>query len=279
MNTNWVGPWGEIKLASNSSVGNAITAGVTSINAFVQFPVGSGYAWMEGRNYTGAAVIRYSLNPWIAVVKTTDSLATAANATDYSEAAQDNDASTDVVLSSLATATTNQLWIGAHIPFRGVFADVDAPNNTNTTAALSAAYLSATGPTMASLSITDGTAITSGTLQQDGAITWTVPTDWTVGTLRSIAGAAVGVPYSGESLYWVRLGVATAALDSSTTLNALLAMNRSTTYDSLVTGRVREFVVTRGLRGHGCIEALTDATTANLLVSVATVGLGSKFGT
>ncbi len=80
---------------------------------------------------------------------------------------------------------------------------------------------------------------------------------------------------SRKAVVWVRLTVS-AALDSSTTLNSLHALNRVAPTYALTTGRVLERRITRGLGGVGCVEALTDAGTANLLVNVSTL-LGGKF--
>lgn len=267
------GPWGEIRRAS-AAVGNAITASVnTAAAAYCAFPPGSAYAYLEGRNYSTAVVIGYALNPWLRIIKTTDSLATAANATDYSEAAQNNIKSTaGVVLSSFAT--THALWIGAELPFRGIFCDVNATNSNAATVA--AAYWSQTGPTMASLSITDNTIVTGASFMTDASMTWTVPTDWTATTLRTAGGAVVGVPRSGDVLYWIKLTV-NAALDASTTLDQLLAMNRSTNYASLTSGKPGEWVALATGDGRvGCIEAATDAGTGNLIINVATAN-GGKF--
>ncbi|HVQ45167.1 MAG TPA: hypothetical protein VMT30_09535 [Candidatus Saccharimonadia bacterium] len=271
---NLNGPFGEWRRAS-AAVGNAITAGATAAAAFQAFPPGSQYLYMEGRNYAGtAAVISYALNPWLRVLKTTDNFATATGVTDYSAVAQNNKATNGaVVLSSLAT--TGALWVGAELPFRGVFADVQATNSNTSTAVT--AYWSATGPTMATLTSADGTFSGVATFNVDGGITWTVPTDWTVGTLRTITGAVNAIPYSGESLYWVKLTVS-AALDASTTLDQVLAMNRSTSYASLTSGRPGvEMMLPTGSGRYGCVEAVTDVGTANLLVNVATIGGGSKF--
>ena len=274
MNPQLSGPWGEIRRAS-ALVGNAITTAATAASAFVAFPKGTTYAWVEGRNYSTAVAIGLLANPWIAVLKTTDDFTLAANATDYSDAAQDGDATTDVVLSSLATS--GALWVGSHLPFGGVFADVDGTNSA-TTSTMAATYWSQTGPTMTTLTITDGSAVTSGTLQVDGAITWTVPAAWTADALRSIvATCATAVPYSAIPLYWVKFTVS-VALDSSTTLDQLLAINRSTNYLALTSGKpAMEFMIPRGLGGWGCFQAITDAVTANLVVNVACQGAGNKF--
>lgn len=272
--TNLNGPFGEWRRAS-AAVGNAITTAATAAAAFQAFPTGSQYLYMEGRNYTGAAVISYTFNPYLRILKTTDALAGGATATtDYTVVAQNNKPVTGaVVLSSFATS--HALWIGAELPFGGVFADVQA-NNSNTSTSVTA-YWSATGPTMATLTSSDGTFSGVATFNVDGGITWTPPTDWTVGTLRTIAGAPSTIPYSGESLYWVRLTVS-AAMDSSVTLDQLLAMNRSSAGASLTSGKPGvEMLLPTGSGRYGCIQAVTDATTANLIVNVATIGGGSKF--
>jgi hypothetical protein len=69
-----------------------------------------------------------------------------------------------------------------------------------------------------------------------------------------------------------------AALDSSTTANSLRALNRSTAYMEIVSGRAIEQAVTVGPGGISCVEALTDAGTANLIINCASVGGAGKNG-
>jgi hypothetical protein len=272
LTNNLTGPFGEIRGASATTVGNAITAGVTAPAAFVAIQPGANYLYLEGRNYATAVVIQYLLNPFLNIIKTTDSLAT--NATDYSDVAQNNIAATGaVVLSSFAT--THALWVGAQVPFGGVFADVNL-NNSNTSTMVTS-YWSTTGPTMATLTSVDGTFSGVATFNVDGAITWTVPTDWTATTLRTAGGAVVGVPKSGQPLYWVKIAV-NAALDASVTLDQLFAMNRSTKYATLTSGRPGlEMLLPTGEGAYGCLQARTDAGTANLIANVGTLGARSKF--
>ncbi len=270
------GPFGEWRRAS-AAIGNAITAGATAATAFCAFPTGSQYVAIEGRNYAATAVvISYAFNPWLRVLKTTDSFATTTGVTDYSVVAQNNKPVTGaVVLSSLAT--TGALWVGAELPFRGVFFDVQATNSNTST--MVTAYWSATGPTMATLTSADGTFSGVATFNVDGGATWTVPTDWTVGTLRTISAAINAIPYSAESLYWVKFTVS-AALDTSVTMDQVLALNRAAVGSgaSLTTGRPGiEMILPTGAGRWGCVEAVTDVGTANLLVSVATLGGGSRF--
>lgn len=272
MNTaNFSGPFGEIKSATVATGAPLTVSATTNASAYIGFYPGTEFVQMEGRAYSTAVVIRYAFNPWLTVLKTTDAFAVSTNATDYSAAAQDLDATTDVVLSSLAT--TGALWVGAELPFRGVFADVDSAANQNNTGAATCVAFYYNGTTMAALTagLADSTSSGSAVFAQDGAISWTVPTDWAKGTLRSIASAAYDVPMSGRSLYWVKLTF-DGALDSATKLDALFAMNRSTQYASLPSGR--EVLLQIDRDRVGCIEAVTDAGTASLLLNCLTARSG-----
>lgn len=257
---------GEIRAATTPAGG----ASLTTTPQVIALPVGTSQVMLEGRNYSTAVVVQAALSPYLLVLKTADSLATV---TDYSEAAQDGDAATDVVLSSLDTlANGDALWLGSHLPFRGALVDVDAANANAAT--LAAHYWN--GTALATLTPTDGTASGGATFAQDGPITWTVPSDWVKATLREIATADGAVPFSREPIYWARLSVS-AALDASTTLNSVLALARSTAYAELTTGRVLEANVLRGVGGVAGIEARTDAGTAALIVNVGVSG-GSRLG-
>lgn len=253
-------PLGELRAASAAGGGTALGTAAKC----VPLPPGTQWLAIEGRNFTTAVVAKVALSPFLVVLVTPDALATAA---DYSDAAQDASAATDVVLSSLDTALNlDYVYLGSHLPFRGAFADVDATNAN--ASALSGEYW--TGSAWAALSgVSDGSAAAGATFAQDGAITWTVPADWAPVALKdAVATTGAAVPHRGVPLYWVRLKVS-AALDASTTLDSLCALNRSTAYAELVSGRVLEMRVTRGIGGVGAVEALTDAGTASLIVNVA----------
>ena len=79
-------------------------------------------------------------------------------------------------------------------------------------------------------------------------------------------------------LYWTRWTVS-AAFDTATTVANLLALNRSTTYAGIVNVETEpvKFSVQWGINGIGCVEALTDAGTANLVINAATRSDGSRF--
>lgn len=232
------------------------------------------YLELQGRNYSTAVAVGYALNPYLVVLKTTDNQATY---TDYSNAAQDNDAADDVVLSSLSTyANGDMLFVGSHIPFRGVAIDVDAANGT--ASVLTVKYWN--GSDWVDISDTDGTISTGVSLAQDGNVTWTVPAAWkptelwrkgnvnnqvTEELADSKAQRDALTPYV-DPLYWTRWEWS-VALDSSTTLNSMHALNRSTNYASIVSGQVVSRAARVGYLGYGSIEHITDAGTANLIVN------------
>lgn len=238
---------------------------LSTTSAFTTFIPGQNVVSMTPRNLSTAVVARFAFCPWVKVYKTTDALAAAASLTDYTDEAQDGDAATDVVLSSLDTAANGDfVLVGAAVPFRGLVADVDSANSTTSTLAVH--YWN--GSAWADISPTDGTASGGATFAQDGNITWTVPTAWAGATLDDL-GAGFSDGRTQEHLYWVRLSVS-AALDSSTTLNSLIAMNESTTYAEFVSGQTLEQAINRAIGGQSAVEALTDAGTANLVIRAGT---------
>lgn len=257
------GPLGELRGGTATGVALSTTA------AYIPIPAGARHLFLTPRNFSTAVVARVLLNPYIVVLKTEDALAT--NPTDYSEAAQDGDTATDVVLSSLPTlANGGAVYVGSHLPFGGLSVDVDSTNSTSSTLAVT--YWN--GSAWANITPTDGTASGGATFAQDGNITWTVPTAWVPEKLHIAADAAASFPFGGNKFYWVRLAVS-AALDSSTTLNSIMPINRSTAYASLASGQDLELRITRGPEGVGSIQAVTDAGTGNLVVNYATsVGTG-----
>lgn len=252
------GPLGEIRSATTAGGGTALSTTAVAI----PIPDGTRTVQYIPRNYATAVVLKLARNPYLLVYKTTDLLATI---TDYSSAAQDGNAATDVVLSSLDTlANGDALWIGGHLPFRGIQVDVDAANAT--ASVLAGHYWD--GNSLEALTVTDGSDSGGATFAIDGAITWTMPTDWTRGKLATVGSAAQSIPHNGVDLYWVRLTVS-AALDSSATLNSLLALNRSIAYAEYPVGFAVEERFQKGLGYWGSVEALVDAGTASLIVNCA----------
>ena len=257
------GAIGELRSASVAG-GTALT----TTRSFTQLPLKSYHLFVTPRNFGGASVARIFVNPWLFVLKTLDLLSTPP--IDYSDAAQDSDATTDIVLSSLGTlANGDYLLIGSHIPFGGVNVDIDAANSI--ASVLLVEYWN--GQSWVTISATDGTASAGATFAIDGNVTWTVPTTWAASSLTEIADIGLQItnetfPGRQERLFWTRWTVS-VALDSSTTVNSMVSINRSTAYFELLSGQMIEQRINHGPMGIGCVEAVTDAGTANLLVEVA----------
>ena len=247
---------------------------LTTASQVQAFDEGTRVIALTGRNYgTGAVVVRVLMCPWVVVVKTTDALATEANATFYTSEAQDNDTATSVTLSSLDTAANdNFLYVGAAVRFRGVDVDVDAANGN--ASILTVRYWN--GSSWGDISDQDNTANGGATFAQDGQIIWTVPSDWVgvrLDDTTTIPDTTLAIGEFTQPLFWTRWEVS-LALDSSVTLDHLVALNQSTAYAELVEGQTLEQAVLRGLGGQSAIEAVTDAGTVNLIINA---GARNKF--
>lgn len=255
------GPLGEQRIASASK-----GASLTTTAALVVFPNGTTRVQLIPRNFSTAVVARYAVNPYVAVLRTDNNLK---DATDYSDNAQDATAATVVTLSGLLTAALGgYLYVGAHVPFRGVSVTMTA--NVNGTASVLSGYYW-NGTAWADASVTDGTDNAGATFGQTGNITWTVPTAWAKTSLLGIDSPTPGsdVAYYNRPLYWMRFQVS-AALDTTTTASQIVSLNRSTSYAELPETLAQEFEVTKAVGGESCIEALTDAGTGNLIVNCYT---------
>lgn len=265
----WAGRLGEFRAMSTASGGTALTTAAT----FIEFPAlnnlgetKKGHLFITPRNLATAVVAKIAFNPWLTVLKTANNMATAP--TDYSIYAQDSSTSTHVDLSSLDTeANGDWLLVGSHIPFRGAYGVIDGTNSTGSRT-LSVAYWD--GGAWSSYSITNG-MLNSTAFDQSGLIYWTVVTNWIPTTFRELYPSLSSTQYYSDiPLYWTKWTV-NGTLDSTTTLDSLVAANRSTTYGELIFGQTIEEMVAYGFGGLGCIEALTDAGTANLVLNIATL--------
>jgi hypothetical protein len=269
------GPLGEVRGAGASG---GVSLSTTA--AFTSFPTGTTYLTLMPRNASTAVVVRYAINPYLTVIKTTDALVAAGNLTDGSEDVQDGNTATNLNIDSLNTAANNDfIYVGSWTQFRGV--NVDVGNINGTSSILTVKYRK-NDDSWADISDTDGTASGGATFAQDGTVSWTVPSDWHARPLSSlgqngIGDSALAAPaFLVRSLYWTRWEVS-VALDSSVTLLNMQSMNRSTAYAELDVSLGKELRVHKGFDGTGNIEALTDAGTANLIIECATIGVGSKF--
>ena len=250
------GPLGEWR-----GVGAAAGVALTTTAALTALPAGTRWLSLEARNFVTAVVARIALNPYLVIVEDI-----AGVFTDDSEVAQDGDTATTFDLDSLDTAANlNFLYVGSHLPFRGV--KVDVTNVNGTASVLTVNYWN--GSAWTDITDTDGTASGGVTLAQDGDVTWTVPTDWATV-------AAVIDPHGSELLYWTRWEVS-VQLDSDVTIAEMLPFNRSTNYAEITANLPAGFVIAKGVGGISTIEALTDAGTANLLINAATRSDTSPF--
>ena len=256
---------GETRAASTAAGGTAMSTTADIIG----LPEGTRHVALHAHTYASSAtVVKFALVPYLMIIKTADSLATAP--TDYSSEAQDASTSTVVTLDALNTAAEGDfLYVGSHSPFRGVDIDVTAANGTSSV--LTVKYWN--GSAWADISDTDGTISSGKTLAQDGQVTWTIPAAWTADSLVDIgdASSAVGAHVGRQDVYWTRWEVGTQ-IDGEVELGHMLAMARSTAYAELTTGQDWESLVGVGPGGDAGVEGLTDTGTAKLIVNASTLG-------
>lgn len=259
------GPFGEVRAASTAGGGTALT----STAARIVLPLGTKHIDLVPRNFSTAVVVQWLKNPWLTIFKTTDALVAESNLTDYSVEAQDGSTATSVTLSSLGTAAQGDyLYVGSHLPFAGVEIDVDAANGT---ASVLTVNYRKDDDTWATTSASDGTASGGASMAQDGSVTWTVPTDWKSARLFDTGDTKLNLGIAKEEMFWTRWQFS-AALDSSTTLDSMIAINRSTTYHEIPSGMAWAEAVTVGPGGISSIQVKTDAGTASLIVDCAARG-------
>jgi len=262
-------PLGEIRL-TGASKGVTLTSAAT----YTAIPANTDYLLLEGRNYSTAVVIRLLMNPWLWILATSDNLAT--EPADHSEV-QDGTTSNTITATGFNTLSSGGgLLIGSHLPFGGVYVDMSATVN-GTASVITVSLWTPNG--WVDSGDTDGSASGGVSLAQDGAVTWTVPDTWVPEKIEKIYPHAAnhnfyskGVPAKGLKLYWTRWEWS-AGLDSAI-VNNLYPINRSSAYSEWVSGRALQTPVQRGPLGVSCLQHLTDAGTANLLVNVATKASG-----
>ena len=267
---------GEWRGLSTAAGGTALSTAA----AFVPFLPQMDWFTFSPWNFSTAVVAKIALNPWLAVVKTTDALVTDALSVDNSVKMQDADTSTTMSMNSFGAGTPNFVYVGSHIQFRGVVVTI---GNTNSNAStLAVKYW--TGSAWATISPTDGTTSGGATLAQTGNVTWTLPSDWAKASLNSVlnpANSGIGdtvlrAAIYMSPLYWTRWEVG-SALDASVTVTGMLSMNRNTAnYPEWRPGERYEQTFYWGPGGLGCIEALTDAGTGSLIVTGAVTGAVGK---
>lgn len=263
----YAGQLGEARSISTADGGTALTTTVS----YIQFPAianggesRKGHLFITPRNFSTAVVAKWLPNPFLTVLVTTNGMATH---TDYSVEAQDASTSTSVTLSSLPAYSTTGgfMLIGSHEPFGGAYFDMDGANSAAGTA-LTVYFSDTVGWSSASATVTGVTS--SVALDQDGLVYWTPSSLWKPKTLRSLYPYIPKSYYSDIPMFWTQWRC-DAALDTSTTVDSITAYNRSTAYVELIEGQAFEERIQYGFGGFGCIQALTNAGTANLIVNLA----------
>lgn len=257
-----------MRAASTAGGGSALTDTLSHITLATP-GFGADYMSITPRNFSGAAVVRFLLNPYLQIFYTRDGGLDNSNITDISDEMQDGDA-TDHVLDDFPITGTGFIYVGARIPFSGVAITMGDKNDDATI--LTVRYWA--GGSWADIEDTDGTDSGGDSMKQDGSVTWTVPTAWTKNSLSNIGDT---LPSNAqrlhEDLYWTRWEWS-AALDASIDVRTMLAINRATTYAELLEGQTVEFKISD--RELATVQALTNAGTANLVVNVGALA-GSEF--
>ena len=249
-------------LGHQRAAGAASGVSLSTTAAFTAFHRGTEYIDLIPRNFSGAAVARYALCPYLVILKADSADDLAGRIEDYSAIAQDGSTSTTVDLSSFAAG--RNVYVGSAIPFRGVNIDVNATNSTGSTA-LTVYYWAGS---WVDISDSDGTS-SSVSLDQDGSVTWTVPSAWQSTSLVKIDRSVnSSLQWRDVQMYWTKW-TWSHAMDSTVTLYHMLGINESTAYaevpSSLGTGmRIHHGFGSNGVAG---VETLTNAGTGNMLVT------------
>lgn len=136
---------------------------------------------------------------------------TASAYSDKTTAARDTTTDDLNLAAIFATAASDLLYVGSTVPFRGLYwALNDTPSTATST--MTVAYWSGTWTT---LTIADGTRVTSGkTLSAGGSVTWTLPVDWATRAINSTG-----------PRYWARVSL--SATPTSGLANQLAVILRS----------------------------------------------------
>lgn len=250
-------PLYEVRAASTAAGGTALT----TTASLITIPKGSDWVSITPRNFATAVVAKLALNPRLTILKTVDSLLSVDSITDISDEAQDGDTTTIDFGSFGTTAAGDYVYVGADVQFRGVAVDVGTANTAANV--ITVEYWD--GATWTDISDTDGTISAAKSLGQDGNITWTVPAVWKKTKLAEAVSSSVRDGLTNGNLYWTRWYWNNANAAGTTVLQ-IRALNRSTTYMELLSGQSYEQKIVGD--GIACVEALTDAGTANLIVNV-----------
>ena len=142
---------------------------------------------------------------------------------DLTDALTNRDVTSDSGSILNAWQTEDRLYIGCTRRFRGLSVDVTNANGSGSANNVGEYFNSL--HTWSTLSITDGTD-SSRAFDQDGLITFTVPTDWESKTLKETVGGLAeldDVPDT-QKLYWLRLRPDAAFADTTVSIVELVSL-------------------------------------------------------
>jgi len=252
----------ELRSASTANGGTALTTTL----GLISIPLGADYISITPRNFSAdckaAGVL---LNPYLSIFHTQNA---GQDTTDLSDEMQDGDA-TSVEFVTFAITGTGYMYVGARVPFLGV--QVGLGTNKNATASvLTVNYWKPGGWT--DISDNDGTITGTESMSQSGDVVWTIPTTWQKTSLSAIGDTLPASCNKYEERYWTRWEWS-AALDT-VAVNTMRTINRSTTYAEYIEGQAVELKLSD--REISCVQAITGAGTANLIVNVGSL-IGSEF--
>ena len=263
------GPINEWRAFTTAGGGTALSTTLAQVG----IPNGATHVGLIARNFATGVVMQFMPDPYLLLLKTTDQLATQGNLTDYSKTGQQNPATAGaIVLSSLdVLANNNALYIGSHVPFRGVAVTMSANVNA-VVSVLTVKYWN--GAWTAVSGFSDGTASGGATFAQSApasaGVVWTVPTDWVTKQLnQTLASVGPVLLYADKPRYWTQWTVS-VQLGANVKANTMFALNRSTAYAEAQQDSLSQFRVFKGPDGIAAIEAQMNAGTGNLIGNAAT---------
>ncbi len=275
---------GPIELSELRSFGAAAGVALTTTAGLTVIPKGTDYVSVAARNFSGAAVARFLLNPLLTIVVTTDLLVTGTEGQTMSPTAlsayptqvisgemQDGD-TTDFAMDDFDDLAAGcAIYVGAGIQFRGVRVDIGT-NPQDSARTLTVKYPAHADGTWTDISNDEGTDVSGDCLKQDGDEAWAVPSLWAKTTLNATGDTVLQEPWATTPMYWTRWEV-DDVLDADWDLAGMLSLNRSTDYPGIIEGEAFDTYVNTydALQGVSCVEALTDAGTANLVCRAGVV--------
>ena len=239
---------------------------VHTAGAFTAFHRGTEYIDLIPRNFSGAAVARYALCPYLVILKADSADDLAGRIEDYSAIAQDGSTGTEVAVGGGGgLAIGRSFYIGSAIPFRGVYVDIDTANGSGS-GAVTVYYWAGS---WVDVSATDATRTSHAFDTDNKTVTWTVPSAWQSSSLVKIDRSVnSSLHWRDVPMYWTKW-TWNAVIAAGTTLDHMLGINESTAYAevpaSLGTGmRIHNGFGSNGVAG---VETLTNAGTGNMLVT------------